>query len=419
MAQSLYKLLFSWLIERVNVRYCQDDCDTFLGVLDIPGFKGSFLPKKTGPLPFHQFLFNYANEKIRVFTNIRFWSQFQVQAYSQGLISEEGFSTDNTIVELIASSSTGIVSVIDSETFRALQFGSESPIFSARLADKLNERYAKTPNFKSAKIAKRKGVPVSSVFTIFHYAETPISYEALDFFEHNLEKLSPDVVSLFRGNDEIQPSNSKFIRSLFTDEAVSTQVLATNTDIVTSAQINNPSRKPSTKKKRKGKDGFIKEEEEPVHLAGVTTVASSLVSSLDELCEALSEADTWVQVCILPHDLSGKKWDSSKVKKQIKFYGLTDLIHYQAKNPYMTSYSYNMFIEKFKTLFKAGENPALPVLNPKEVCADFRNEFQWSNQEVSFGDTEIFVNYSTWNRLNERLENKTKKNFSTFRTLSD
>ena len=412
-AKSLYSLVFSWIVEHLNSKYCLDDCDTYLGLVDMPGFRNS---KKGNGL--EQFLFNYANEKVRAFTNIRFWNAFQVHGFEEGIVTEEGASTDNSIVELISSSSTGIVSVIDAETARALKKGVDSTA-NIRFVDRLNDRFSKTPNFKSAKAVKKKSVVISTLFTITHFSDLAVEYDIQGFVDKNSDMLPPDLVSLFRGNDEMPPSSSKFIRNLFSDEVVSTQVLERNKDIVTSAQITpNPTRQPSTKKKRKGSQKNAQEETE-VHVNEMPTLSTKFVNSVDELCNALTDAETWILICLSHHppNKNDKTWDSSIVRRQIAFHGVTSLSQYQVQCPYPNSYRFSVFIEKFKSFFKAGENPALAVLDPLQVCKDFAHEFEWGRREVMMGNTEIFLSQTTFDRLHERLERNSKRTFG-YRSVS-
>ncbi len=397
----------------MNAKYCLEDCDIYLGILDIPGLKNS---KKGNNL--EQFLFNFSNEKIRTYTNIRIWTASQVHGHNEGIVTEEGSSIDNSIVELISSSGTGILAMIDSETVRVQTQGGQDKA-DGRLVDRLNDRFSKTPNFKSAKIVKKKKEVTATLFTIAHYGDTQIEYNVLGFVSRNSDALSTDLVSLFRGNDELPASSNSFIRSLFSDEVVSTQVLDTNKDIVTSAQItSNPTRKPSTKKKR-DKDGV--EEEPIIEIPGNTTLLSKFTNSLDELCTALTDAETWVLICLLRQSLpkNDKSWDGALVRKQVVFHGITSLGKYQAACPYPVSYRFPLFIEKFKGFFKAGANPALAVMDPREVCQQFSQEFSWGPREVAIGSTEIFVTQSNWTKLHERLERGTKKSFAAFRPLSD
>ena len=37
LAETLYSLLFSWILELINSRLCKDDCVTFIGILDFYG----------------------------------------------------------------------------------------------------------------------------------------------------------------------------------------------------------------------------------------------------------------------------------------------------------------------------------------------------------------------------------------------
>ena len=390
------------MVEQINGKFCLDDCDTFLSVLDIPGFR-----KYKEASSLNQFLFNYANEKIRVFSNIRLWTGFQDRGYKEGLVTVQGASTDNTIVELI-SSANGIISVLDSETARASKLGITQSEALYHLVDKMNDRFSKTPSFKYAKALKKKNTVVSANFSIIHYADQSIEYNITNFLSENADILPSNLVTLFRGTNDNHGSSCKFARSLFSDDVISTQVFEKNKDIVTSAQISNhPTRMPSTKKKQKKN-----EEAETENIQCIPTIFSKFRSSLDELCAALIDSETWMVICIsssINAANSQHSWDFVHVKNQVAFYGLASLAKYQSLFRFPVSYRFPEFIEKFKGFFRTAENDTITVMDPKEVCQMFSAEFEWGPREVALGSSEIFLSYTNWNRLHERLERPKKE----------
>lgn len=392
-------MIFSRLVEQINGKLCLDNSDTFLSLLDIPGFRSY---KENNSID--QFLFNYANEKIRVVTNIRIWNSFQDRGYKEGLVTIQGSSTDNTIVELI-SSANGIISVMDAETARAKKLEITQSDALIHLVDKMNDRFSKTPGFKSAKVIKKKNIVVSAQFTIVHYAEKSIEYNSTNFVSENTDILHPNLVTLFRGSNNHVGSINKFGRSLFSDDVISTQVFDKNKDIVTSAQISNhPTRMPSMKKK-------LKDEESGEKINTIPTNFSTFRNSMDDLFSALIDSETWMLICfstLVPGAKGKNSWDYLHVKNQVSFHGLASLAKYQSLFRFPVSYRFPEFIEKFKGFFRTAENDATAVMDPKEVCQMFSAEFEWGPREVALGSSEIFLSYSNWNKLHERLERPKK-----------
>ena len=372
----------------------------FLSALDIPGLRFDKGVNSIG-----QFLFNYANEKIRVFTNIRLWNSFQDKGYHEGLVKIQGSSINSSVVELI-SSSNGIISVLVSETRRAEKLDISTSEALDHLVNRMNDRFSKTPGFKSAKAIKKKTVTVSANFTIIHYADDAVDYDATSFVRENTDFLLPNLISLFRGTEENSGSSSKFARSLFSDDVISTQVFDKNKDIVTSAQISNhPTRMPSTKKKSK------ETEEAETQDQNFPTVFSKFRNSIDDLCSALVDSEIWIAVCISSQHFAAKtqySWDFSHVKQQVTFHGVASLAKYQSLFRFPVSYRFSEFIEKFKGFFRSGENEAISVMDPKEVCQMFSAEFEWGPRDYALGSSEIFLSFANWNKLHERLERPKK-----------
>ena len=319
----------------------------------------------------------------------------------------QGSSTDNTIVELI-SSANGIISVLDSETARAKKLAITKSEALIHLTDKMNDRFAKTPGFKSAKALKKKNSVVANHFTITHYADQSIEYDSSNFVFENADVLHPNLVALFRGSNDQVGSISKFARSLFSDDVISTQVFDKNKDVVTSAQISHhPTRTPSTKKKLKQDEGA-----EGAEIQAIPTVFSKFRTSLDVLCNALIDSETWILICISTSVTGAKvknSWDFAHVKNQVTFHGLASLAKYQSLFRFPVSYRFPEFIEKFKGFFRTAENDATLVMDRREVCQMFCSEFEWGPRDVALGSSEIFVSYSTWKKLYERLERPKKE----------
>jgi len=90
LANTLYSLLFNWIIERINNKLCvEDDTDNFIGVVDLFGFRC----EKTNQ--FEQFVQNYTCEYLQYHANCSIFEKPIHEFQEDGLSMESPIFNNN------------------------------------------------------------------------------------------------------------------------------------------------------------------------------------------------------------------------------------------------------------------------------------------------------------------------------------
>jgi chitin synthase len=145
----------------------------------------------------------------------------------------------------------------------------------------------------------------------------PLTHSYGGFIDRKIDALSPDFVSLLRGNPdssggENSGSIDPFIKGLFSAKAIAVQAPPRDEDTIVAAQQPvKPMRALSTRRKITVKwtptmDDIDEEEREdedanaPAPTGGTPCIASEFRSALDTLSETLEETRPWYIFCINP-----------------------------------------------------------------------------------------------------------------------
>ena len=173
-AKSIYAMLFSWLVEKINTTITSSGSAWgYIGVLDIYGFEN--FDNANG---FEQLLINYANEKLQNHFN-RHIFQIEQQEYECEAIdwSYITFNDNQSCVELIdgkPNGKSGIFQTLDDAISNAR--GDVNAAFISQL--NLNWAVERHPNYTSPRFNSDQR------FGIVHYAGEVI-YEVAGFAEKN------------------------------------------------------------------------------------------------------------------------------------------------------------------------------------------------------------------------------------------
>jgi len=373
LAKCLYSLLFSWIVDHINNRLCKTEEETanFIGITDFPGFQN----KEDNQL--QELLSHYMNEHTNQFINQQIF-EIPLQDYkSQNIrVPEYHYIPNDEIIQLYEKSN-GIISILDGECNRTRKN-------QDRLLNKINGLT------ESSSIIK----PASNGFTIQHY-EGDVTYVIEDLLESNLESMNSDFVSLIRGSGEMPESNNEFIKSIFSDKAVTTQTINNNSNNIVDAKQNKlPSRSPSTKRKQRKLE---KKKQTEV----IPTVGSHLTMTMNELFESLSETNPWFVVCIKPNeDLKTYKFNNNFVDEQVQMYGFEDITKIRQDYDYTSYFTFDEFLEIFEPIV---ESLQLPDSNPRNKCVSFVNVFKWGPQDVLVGQDKLFVSEDAWRILDNEV----------------
>ncbi|KXN70376.1 glycosyltransferase family 2 protein [Conidiobolus coronatus NRRL 28638] len=207
-AVTLYSLLFTWIIEAINSRFCDDESTSnYISLLD----QISFEPHKINSLD--QFCRNFSNERIRDFTLNYLLSNDA--SFRAELIQDELQLPDTLITSFPSAAlllagpegETGMIQVIDRHCHKSPNRRGED-----QLLNSLNKKFSNVPEYLQTN-------PTSHSFTIAHY-ETNIEYHLYQFIDNNMDTISAEFVKLFQKDSEgyTHCSNS-FLVELFQSEA--------------------------------------------------------------------------------------------------------------------------------------------------------------------------------------------------------
>ena len=402
----LYRLIVSWLLVKINDSYCVETVDTFIGLLDVPGMIVN--GKKQNQ--FDHFLSNYVYERAKMNANQQSWIQCQAHSYKEGLCQDEGYCMENACLDVM---NNGIFPLLSRQTVLAQSISNPNSLeIHDSFTDKIQERFSRNPVLKSCKLLK-KGSSVKSVaFSLNHYKDEVVEYDFKDFCIQNADCMHSDLISILENH-----STNPLFEYFFQDNVISVLKNSTSSTGKTESTSKMESihycidlaRRPS-----KSKSKFTRKNELELECENSTIQLNphslTLSKSLDELYDAIKDGMTWQILCLShhPRGIHGKSWDSNHVKKQISRLDLMGLIRYQSLNPYITSYSYRIFVDKFKCLYRSNLSDANSA--PRVHCQRFAIECHWEKKDIGFGRTEFFVSESLWNQLHEQLDKLIKKN---------
>ncbi|KAI8799852.1 chitin synthase-domain-containing protein [Cladochytrium replicatum] len=398
LAQTLYSLLFGWIVEHINTRLDTDDYYTFTGVVDQPGFQDH---RVNG---FETLVFNYVNERLHNYINHRIFEEQVQLSRNEGLTVPPLTYGDNSgSLQLLAGGggglrSNGMFAILEAESSRSSNPSSaQSKKVDNRLVDKISDGLSSNPYFVAG--AKKMG----NSFGIKHYAGV-VDYDARGFIEKNTDTLCPDFVSLFRGNDalSIASCGNPFYESLFSEKVVYTEKHALHHGVLVAAhQTHKPLRRPSTKRK-KGSNKREAEDEDPEPIA---TVAASLKSAIEEMIETLKDTQSWNVYCVRPNEeTDSDRFDARKVKAQVRHFGIPQLAAAYAKGSinYTSTYGFDRFLTKYKAILDPMQ---LNGNTSKAKCEAFATQSDWTAKEMAIGSTSVLLAEASWRSLEDELEN--------------
>lgn len=428
LAKSIYSLLFAWINEHLNEKLCRDDFDAFIGVFDLPGFQNLSRGNSLD-----QFCVNFANESLHRFMLRTVFERRQDEYADEGLtfLSPEVPYFDNAeCVRLLTNQPGGLVHIMDDQARRMPKKTDQT------MVEAFGKRWGNHPSFKVGP-ADRSG---SATFTISHFHGT-VAYTSENLLERNSENVSPDFVSLLRGQTieagksaadvpgaQSVGSSISFVRNLFNTRALNTQAHPKSEQTIVAAQQSvKPMRQPSMRKRggtikrsttqRRGgadddesdddddaKDGAGTSGGKSKH-SGVRCVAGEFKSALDTLFETIEETKPWFVLCLRPNDNQlPNQFEARVVKQQIKCIGIAEMAR-----KLLNEYSVNMTYEEFCSRY--AEVPVLSAANmqgatggeAKQKFSAAKEVMGWSDNDAASGRVKVFLSHAAFRELEDDL----------------
>ncbi|DAZ93216.1 TPA: hypothetical protein N0F65_001568 [Lagenidium giganteum] len=190
LAMECYRLLFEWLVGRINAKIRMDDelvCQ-FIGLLDIFGFEDMAVNS------FEQLCINYANEALQHQFN-EFVFEEEQKLYKEEGIGWEFVDFPNNIacLELFEKKPIGLFSLLDQECL--VPQGSENGLIAKIYAE--FEKKASHPHFVSAGALQCK-----THFVVVHYAGK-VTYSVKDFLGKNKDSYCESAAGLLANSSNV------------------------------------------------------------------------------------------------------------------------------------------------------------------------------------------------------------------------
>lgn len=391
LATALYSLMFTWIVEQINVKLCNENFHSFIGIVDLPGPQNSQSQAR-----FENYCVNYSNEKFHDFV-LRQIFELDNAMYEQDGIKMPNvpYFSNSACVQLFDKPSNGLNAILSECTAKAQR----------RTDDNMLDSFVKFNNNHDS-FSNRNAETGARQFSIQHFAGQ-VSYNPYGFIEGNSDPLCADFVNLFRGNAENSGSYNAFASNLFSQPAVSTQSHPKSSDdIVAAQQIAKPGRAPSMRRSKSlRKTGAAADKQEQENLVKVkndskgsantsTGVMAQLQSALEELFATLEETTPWFIFCLNPNNSgSVNTFDSKRVKAQVRAYGLPEIAKRLATN-YTMILDHEEFVNRYHDiLLSMGvEEDRLP----RSKCEAVGTMFGWSSAQMAVGSNNVSPHFSLY-----------------------
>ncbi|KAG2185213.1 hypothetical protein INT44_002003 [Umbelopsis vinacea] len=424
-AQSLYKVLFLWIVEQINTKLCYTDANepaNFIAILDQFGFQNF---RANG---FEQFCVNFSNERVQQFIiNERFNNSNTLSEMMEkdGIKLPQIVTMDNAgCLELLCGKEKdnsrdkssnlnlgGVIGAVDRECAR-YQTGATDAT-DANLLLSLQKQYGTHPSFAISGHAYQ--------FGINHFSGT-VHYAMDSFLDKNLDALSPDFVNLLRSS-----STNNFVSSLFQSAVIATESHPKDDRTIVKAQLpTKPVRAPSMKRVKRRptlnpelassaipedqeldveevqRQKAIKEAEEAYQNMEVTTVMDQLYMTLRDLFMTMSETRLYNVIHLRPNDVqTPDQFDTKRIKTQIRSFLIPDLIHRCCPRDFANYYTFGDFLVRYENLV-AGlqiDTTRTEQSQVEAICASMG----WIETQAFVGHDMVWLDFSTWKVLEDSL----------------
>ncbi|EPB90320.1 hypothetical protein HMPREF1544_02845 [Mucor circinelloides 1006PhL] len=413
LAQSLYCLLFTWLVEQINDRLAPKSSHSFIGLLDLPGWVYS-RPSGAG---FDQLAFHFIQETVHQFMYVNIFDRDRQEYADQGLtISNDQWPTSPAVVDLFVHPSKGLWSIMNAQASR--QQNQHRYDDGETLMD--NYASANKSAINEQLLAFKKSDTDSKLFSIQHFWGST-TYEPRSFTERNQDYLCNDFIALFSGNAYNPPTSNSLVACLFDDNILGHDD-GTRNRVFSQQQGIRPLRSPTattttTTYTHTAISSSVNDHKAEVKStlstslqSDVLTIADLLVTGVSDLTQALSYTLPWSVLCIRPNDLSlPNSCDVKKVAVQQSHFKLLDMIRRMKSGYYTTVFTLEEFWDRYHVSLPLTMNTMLDMNLPlKERCVYMAQSLGWNETWVAVGKSKIFLSNNAFRILEDDLRSLEK-----------
>lgn len=361
LAEAMYSLLFSWLVESFNKKLCKSEFQNFIGIIDFPGAA----PMQAAS--YDQFCMLYANERLHHFMlhqlferNSQVYSILNTPAHAQPSVNY-----NDPCIQLLDDTQHGLIATLCQP----------STTTADKCIDTFKQHHRKHPCFGTKSSMGEKG----PLFTIQHFTGT-VAYSPAEFGARTTETLCADFMSLFGadGTSVNEAPTNRLVTKLFSQKSITTEKHPKSTHIVAGQQSGKPHRSPSVKRK----SGTT-----PT-TAAVDTMrsrAGQLREGVQDIIDTLACTKTWFVLCLRSNDLLlPHSCDSKKLMAQAKVFQLVPLA-IRAKREYTIQMELQEFCDRYMDLIHA-TSVELDA-EPRDKWLALQDAFHW-NERMMIQDNE-------------------------------
>ncbi|KAI7902715.1 P-loop containing nucleoside triphosphate hydrolase protein [Cokeromyces recurvatus] len=408
LAQSLYSLLFTWLVEQINNRLAPKNSHRLIGLLDIPGWVYS---KQNGS-EFDQLAFHFIQETVHQLMYAHIFEHDRQEYAEQGMTSNliENTPASTAIVDLFMHPSKGLWSIMNTQASGQQQ--------QQRYTDDetLMDNYARANKsaIKDQILSFKKADNNSKLFTIQHFWGSA-TYDPQYFTERNQDYLSNDFITLFAGNAYNPPTTNSLISCLFNSKILG-QDDSTQNRVFSQQQGIRPLRSPtvgpssnlSIARYRKSID--VSQILSTSLQSDVSSVADLLVTGINDLSKALSSSLLWSVLCIRPNDLSlPRSCDIKKIAVQQRHFKFSELIRHIKKGYYIAVFTFEEFWNRYYASIPNTVNTIVDSsLGLRDKCIYVAQSMNWGDDIMTIGKTKVFLSNHAFRILEDDLRSLEK-----------
>ncbi|OLL22638.1 Chitin synthase 8 [Neolecta irregularis DAH-3] len=383
LARALYSLLFSWIVEAINLRLCKDeDQSNIIGFVDFPGFQHASLYEDT---VLSQLLVNTANEQLNnLFVTIMF--KRPAALYESEGISYPSFEfIDNAdTVKTLSKPSNGIITILDSQTAK-ISRGKTDRTF----IESLSKRFEKNPKLSCAMPSNRNNHQMT--FTVRHYVGD-IEYSADGILDQNSDVISGDFMTIFGGeasqDSALTCTHNPFIAQLFRSSAIATEMHPKSKNTILQAQVSaGPMRQPSMKQPA---------DADPRIVSGL---AGQFRTAMNTLVDGLEMMQTYFVICLKPNDRRmANQFDTNCIRSQLEYYNIVNLATQLSQNKHTTVIPIVEFLELYLSMESSQD-----LETDRIQISSFVEEMGFSATDALVASTSVFLSEPAWSHLEDRL----------------
>ncbi|KAJ5755484.1 Chitin synthase 8 [Penicillium manginii] len=408
-ARTIYSLLVTYVIERVNQRLCaaEDSVANTISIVDFPGFAQSPATGST----LDQLLSNAATESLYNYCLQSFFDRkADILDREEITVPATSYFDNTDTVRGLLKHGNGLLSILDDQTKRGRS--------DAQFLDSVRKRFeGKNPAISVGDSSASSGYITQgprTAFTVKHFAGE-VDYSVAGLIEENGEVISGDLMNLMKS------TRSDLVRELFDQDAVETITHPKEKTAIMQAQVSSkPMRMPSMARRkhdaqarltsmamsRADSEDNIEEVDSQVGGSSRRSVAGrksgllgpsqgsagQFLSGLEIINKCLSQPNLnpYFVICLKPNDRRiANQFDSKCVRMQVQTFGIAEI------SQRLRNADFSVFLP-FAEFLGLAEIGNVVVGSDKEKSEVVLDERRWPGNEARVGSTGVFLSERCW-----------------------